>query len=215
MKVLIRSLVLAAVAAGWAACAQAGIIYSHTISGTTDVWAGWTKSSSCGDADVSSALFSIDGFAGQTTDSSAYVLFTNATNAYAKIDTGVAWQANTTYTMSVYVGNRDDTNFTGGFQGGFCQLGNSSSMLYGSVDCQPADGKWSVLTMTVTTGSTAPSGDVWMLVAGAGDAVSPFPGQALFGDVKLTATAVPEPSTFALLGCGLVGMIAYAWRKRK
>ena len=26
---------------------------------------------------------------------------------------------------------------------------------------------------------------------------------------------VPEPSTLALLGCGLFGLLAYAWRKRK
>jgi hypothetical protein len=28
-------------------------------------------------------------------------------------------------------------------------------------------------------------------------------------------TATPEPSTIALLGCGLFGLLAYAWRKRK
>ena len=28
-------------------------------------------------------------------------------------------------------------------------------------------------------------------------------------------TVVPEPSTLALLGCGLFGLLAYAWRKRK
>ena len=26
---------------------------------------------------------------------------------------------------------------------------------------------------------------------------------------------VPEPSTLALLGCGLLGLLAYAWRKRR
>ena len=39
------------------------------------------------------------------------------------------------------------------------------------------------------------------------------------GTTQVTAFAVqnivPEPSTIALLGCGLFGLLAYAWRKRK
>ena len=31
---------------------------------------------------------------------------------------------------------------------------------------------------------------------------------------NITISQVPEPSTLALLGCGLVGLLAYAWRKR-
>jgi hypothetical protein len=34
-------------------------------------------------------------------------------------------------------------------------------------------------------------------------------------DTELKVSKVPEPSTLALLGCGLFGLLAYAWRKRK
>jgi hypothetical protein len=30
-----------------------------------------------------------------------------------------------------------------------------------------------------------------------------------------SATVVPEPGTLALLAAGLMGLLAYAWRKRK
>lgn len=33
--------------------------------------------------------------------------------------------------------------------------------------------------------------------------------------VKLEITSVPEPGTIGLLLCGLVGLLAYAWRQRK
>jgi len=35
------------------------------------------------------------------------------------------------------------------------------------------------------------------------------------GDSVEFTSVVPEPSTLALLGCGLFGLLAYAWRKRK
>lgn len=41
-----------------------------------------------------------------------------------------------------------------------------------------------------------------------------YPTYSGVGD-SVTFYATPEPSTLALLGCGLFGLLAYAWRKRK
>jgi hypothetical protein len=46
-------------------------------------------------------------------------------------------------------------------------------------------------------------------VAGVGDQVE------YHGDMVSVVKVIPEPSTLALLGCSLFGLLAYAWRKRK
>ena len=39
--------------------------------------------------------------------------------------------------------------------------------------------------------------------------------QLFLGGVTITATPTPEPSTAILLVIGLIGLLAYAWRRRR
>ena len=63
-----------------------------------------------------------------------------------------------------------------------------------------------------TTVSIADIGGVWTKLRiglnGTGDATG------MIDDIRVTQV-VPEPSTLALLAAGLIGLLAYAWRKRK
>jgi hypothetical protein len=66
----------------------------------------------------------------------------------------------------------------------------------------------SMLSMTVVANGTDPVSVVYMGGMYQGKTTSP----ALSG---FSLDAVPEPGSFVLIGAGLVGLLAYAWKKRR
>ncbi len=66
-----------------------------------------------------------------------------------------------------------------------------------------------------SSSGTAASAGTANLGGGGGAGWNAAGGAGGSGVVVIAYTTVPEPSTIALLACSLVGLLAYAWKKRK
>ena len=154
-------------------------------------------------------------------DGSDQVMGLNASNyAMAILDdtysphTTTTLAANTVYTLTIDVGDRTDQVFGGGEirlgYGGTGVAGDLGTNLLSAtsvVNPTPSDGGWVIWTSTFETGATP---------AGLGQAlrIEFVSGgtQTVIDNVRLDASAVPEPTTTALLGLGGLALIL---RRRK
>jgi hypothetical protein len=108
--------------------------------------------------------------------------------------------ANTTYTLSVNVGSRLDTPHNDGYT---IQLLAGGALLSGTTSFPvPADGTFVLATDVYTAGA----GDPHLGQALEIKLLSAATGQTVFDNVKLDATAVPEPASYLLLSLTAAGV---------
>jgi hypothetical protein len=144
---------------------------------------------------------------------------------------GVLFLANTTYTLDVFVGHRNDdsgvlnnsfafpSSVSLAFTSGGTQLTGSGTLLLAGVNI-PAKGQWVEDTLTFSTGASGgPIGSILGIELLDGGSS----GQENFDLVTVNAvttapngggTGIPEPFTLSIFGAGLVGAAALRRRRK-
>lgn len=122
-----------------------------------------------------------------------------------------ALQADTDYTLTVAIGNRGDREELPGIISLINGADNTGTVLASAYGVPAAQNSWQDYSISFTTGASV-SGDLTILLSvdpsltGDGNNGSI---QAAFDDVRLDASAVPEPATISLLGGSfLLGLVA-------
>ena len=191
MKKTTKLTLLALLAA--AHSAQAALI--TVTNGDFENWeADWTRAGSVGWQPVGTTT----GYTDDLTPYGGWLVFGNGAGTVSQTLTGTTLQTNTTYTLTVAVGNRNDLALPGfGIEllAGASIVASEYSITQGGSVADPADGTWSDVTATFTTGGTVVAGDLGIVLQSYGVQVN-------YDNVSLDATAIPEPGTYALLaGC--------------
>jgi hypothetical protein len=114
---------------------------------------------------------------------------------------GVIVQPDSTYTLSVYVGDRLDglvANYSIALDDGSTTLCSTPTASNGAIK----PGTFADVTLTCSTGATVAPGDLAIVLTSGGPQID-------FDNVALDAVQTPEPASYLLLCIGLGSMIVF------
>ena len=224
--VLAIGLLLAAAGAARADLMNGGFEDPSTTATSTTVPTDWTNYNAFGSYDWIANMtgtWAQDGKLGVAPSSPSSevqaAFFQDTTTGRALYQVLSAVQANTTYTLTMDIG-AERTAYP--FLTPTVELGTGNTFgqnfltLTGSSTPSPTPtttaGSWKTWSYTFVTEATVPSANLRVDIgfsAGSNDS-----HVFAVDNVHLTA-ATPEPGTLALLVTGLLGLLAYAWRRRR
>jgi len=161
----------------------------------------WTVTGSGGSFQPSTTFFNLP-LPGGPTDS--IVAYSNGGTISQIL--GVTVQPDSTYTLSVYVGDRLDgevANYSIALDDGSTTLCSTPTASNGAI----APGTFEDVTLTCSTGATVAPGALTIVLTSAGT-------QSDFDNVSLNVVQSPEPASYLLLLIGLGSMVVF-FRSRR
>ena len=127
-------------------------------------------------------------------------------NTTGSQDLRVGFLANSVYLLTISIGDRATNFLSGTVSFGLTAGGTNQGAFTQVTRAQVADNTFQDFTYTLTTGAVAPTGNVGIKFS------ADTTGRGVFDNVRLDASAIPEPST-AL--CAVIGGLALLRRRRR